>query len=109
MTNKFVKEDFKAKEVLDYLKCSDAEKREYENFKESLHDQASMYESTYVVGHMDGEKKGIEKGITQGIEQGIEQGKLLEKQEMAKTMLAEGFDVEMIVKITGLTEEIILR
>lgn len=103
LKNEEIKECFKAKglkkakEVLDYLKCSDTERREYEYYKESLHYQASMYESTYVVGKMDGIKEGIEKGI--------EKGKL----EMAKTMLAEGFDVQTIVKITGLTEEIILQ
>jgi predicted transposase/invertase (TIGR01784 family) len=83
----------KAKEVLDYLKCSDAEKREYEYFKESLHYQASMYESTYVVGKMDGIKEGVEKG----------------KLETAKAMLSEGLDIKLIVKMTGLTEEMILQ
>jgi len=62
--NEDVKEDFKAKgldkakEVLDYLKCSEEEKREYEYYKESLHYQASMYESTYVIGMMKGKKEG---------------------------------------------------
>lgn len=65
--------------------------------KESLHYQASMYESTYVVGKMD--------GIKEGIEQGVEKGKL----ETAKAMLAEGLDINLIVKITGLTEEMIFQ
>jgi predicted transposase/invertase (TIGR01784 family) len=91
--------------VLDYLKCSETEKREYEKFKESLHDQASMYESTYVVGKMDGMKEGMKKGIEQGVTQGIEKGKL----ETAKAMLSEGLDIKLIVKMTGLTEEMILQ
>jgi predicted transposase/invertase (TIGR01784 family) len=101
LKNEEIQECFKAKEVLDYLKCSEAERREYEHYKESLHYQASMYESTYVVGKMDGIKEGIEKGI----ERGVEKGKL----ETAKAMLAEGFDVKTIVKITGLTEAVILQ
>ncbi len=110
LKNEEIKEHFKAKglakakEVLDYLKCSDAERREYEYYKESLHYQASMYESTYVVGKMDGIKEGIKAGIEQGIEQG-EQRKAL---ELAKAMLAEGFDIQTIVKITGLTADVIL-
>ncbi len=44
-----------------------------------------------------------------GIEQGIEQGKFLEKLEMAKTMRTNGFDIETIVKITGLTEQMVLQ
>ena len=110
LKNEEIKEHFKAKglakakEVLDYLKCSDAERRAYEYYKESLHYQASMYESTYVVGKMDGIKEGIKAGIEQGIEQG-EQRKAL---ELAKAMLAEGFDIQTIVKITGLTADVIL-
>jgi predicted transposase/invertase (TIGR01784 family) len=60
-------------------------------------------------GIREGIEQGIEQGIGQGIEKGIEQGKLLEKLEVAKTMLAEGFDINLIVKITGLTEEMILQ
>lgn len=77
LKNEDVKEDFKAKglakakEVLDYLKCSEQERREYEYYKESLHYQASMYESTYVSGKLDGvylvaenmKKMGIEISI----------------------------------------------
>jgi predicted transposase/invertase (TIGR01784 family) len=77
----------KAKEVLDYLKCSEAERQEYEAFKESLHDQASMYESTYVVGHMDGEKKG----------------RINEKYSIAKALKANNVSVDIIMLSTGLT------
>lgn len=60
LKNEDVKEDFrakgldKAKEVLDYLKCSEQERREYEAYKESLHYQASMYESNYGLGKLEG-------------------------------------------------------
>ena len=53
----------------------------------------------------EGEEIGFKKGIEQGIEQGIEKGKL----ETAKAMLAEGLDIKLIVKMTGLTEEMILQ
>ncbi len=102
LKNEDVKESFKAKglkkakEVLDYMKCSEDERLDYERYKESLRYQASMYESTYVVGKMEGVKEGTEKG---------EQKKSL---EIAKTMLAEGFDIETIVKITGLNKESVL-
>jgi|GEM_PF-143636 len=65
LKNEEVKDDFKArgldkaKEILDYLKCSDEEKRDYEYYKESLHYQASMYESTYVVGKIDGKTEAF--------------------------------------------------
>jgi predicted transposase/invertase (TIGR01784 family) len=99
LKNEEIKDSFKAKglnkakEILDYLKCSDQERREYEYYKESLHYQASMYESTYVVGKIEGKIEG----------------KLEGKLETAKAMLAEGLDIKLIVKMTGLTEEVILR
>jgi predicted transposase/invertase (TIGR01784 family) len=95
LKNEEIKDNFKAKglakakEVLDYLKCSEPERLEYEAYKESLHYQASMYESTYVVGHIDGKKEG----------------KIEEKQAIAKSMLAENLPLELIIKLTGLTEE----
>ena len=53
----------------------------------------------------ESEEAGIERGIKQGIKQGIEQGQKEEKLEIAKNMLAEGMDVNVIVKITGLSEK----
>ena len=103
LKNEEVKESFKAKgltkakEVLDYLKCSDEEKREYEYYKESLHYQASMYESTFVVGKMEGKLEGK-----------IE-GKMERDLEIAKAMLQKDFDIKTIIEITGLTEEMILQ
>ena len=52
-------------------------------------------------------EKGIEKGIKQGIEQGIEQG-LREGEhaktiEIAKEMLKENIDINIIFKVTNLS------
>jgi predicted transposase/invertase (TIGR01784 family) len=51
------------------------------------------------------EEKAKQENFEEGVEQGIEKGKL----EMAKAMLAEGFDIKTIVKITGLTEQMIKK
>ena len=56
-----------------------------------------------------GLRKGIEKGREEGLTEGLKKGKFLEKQQMAKTMLAEGFEIKTIAKITGLSEEMILQ
>jgi len=56
----------KAKETLDYLKMPDQERVDYNQYQQSLHNQASAYESTYVIGKIKGHKEGIEKGIEQG-------------------------------------------
>ena len=47
----------KAKETLDYLKMEDSERLDYNQYQKSLHDQASAYESTYIIGKIEGEKR----------------------------------------------------
>jgi len=82
----------KAKETLDYLKMDDKERVEYESYQKSLHDQASAYESTYVVGKIEGYKEGIEKGVEQ------------EKINIAKNLLNANVDRETIKRTTGLSD-----
>ena len=62
----------------------DTERAEYESYQKSLYDQASAYESTYVIGGIEGKKR---KAI------GI-----------AKKSLEQGLDLETIKIITGLTD-----
>ena len=116
----------KAKETLDYLQMTDKERQEYNTYQKTLHDQASAYESTYVVGKIEGMKEGLERGLEKGLEQGLEKGleqglekgleqglekgleQGLEKGEkrkaieIAKNLLKKGLDTEMIADITGL-------
>ncbi len=79
----------KAKETLDYLKMDDSERADYESYQKSLHDQASAYESTYVIGSIEGAKK--------------------EKLEIAKKSLEQNIDLETIKIITGLTDRDLLN
>lgn len=50
-----------------------------------------------------------EDGREEGWEEGRQEGKQERNIEIAKAMLKEGFDIKTIVKITGLTEEMILQ
>jgi predicted transposase/invertase (TIGR01784 family) len=107
LKNEEVKDTFnaqgleKAKEILDYLTCSEQERQDYEAYKESLHYQASMFESTYVAGRIEGEQIGIQIGM--------EKGEQKSKIDIAKSMLEKGLALSIIIEITGLTEEQILR
>ena len=49
----------------------------------------------------DGLRKGIEQGIAQGVAQGVAQSKA----EIAKAMLAKGYDPATVQELTGLTVE----
>ncbi|HLP61524.1 MAG TPA: Rpn family recombination-promoting nuclease/putative transposase, partial [Candidatus Deferrimicrobium sp.] len=92
--NEKIKDNFtarglkEAKEKLDILKLSDEERREYEEYLENLHYQASMYESSYKIGEMKGKKAGKEEGIEVG-----SKNKAL---EMAKKLKEKGIDIAVI-------------
>ena len=54
----------------------------------------------------ESEKKDlIEGGFEYGFEQGIAQGVAQGKAEIAKAMLADGMDVALVVKYSGLSPE----
>ena len=74
----------KAKQELDILKLSDEERLAYERYRDDLHYQASMVESSYTIGLRKGEKKG--------------------KAEVAIKLLASGsLGIESIAEMTGLS------
>ncbi len=58
-------------------------------------------------------QKGFEKGEARGIEKAearaIEKGRMEVKIETVKSMLLEGFEVSVISRITGLSEDEILE
>ncbi len=60
-------------------------------------------------GIKQGVKEGIKEGIEQGIERGIEQGIGQGIKKVAKTMIENNFQIEDIIKITGLTKDEILN
>ncbi|RPE03036.1 Rpn family recombination-promoting nuclease/putative transposase [Candidatus Pantoea deserta] len=51
------------------------------------------------------ERKGLKTGMEKGIEQGRRQGKQEAKCEVARTMLKNGLDREIVMQMTGLTEQ----
>ena len=54
-------------------------------------------------------REAFEDGVAEGIEQGIEQGAEQKAIETAKNALKNNIPVEMVVKITGLTENKVLE
>jgi hypothetical protein len=97
---------------LDYMKADENELREYESFKRELHDRASEWEGTYIVGEIEGLKKGEKIGIEKGEKIGLQKGEKIgeargEKQkaiEIALNLL-DVLDVETIALKTGLSIE----
>jgi predicted transposase YdaD len=78
---------------LDYLKYSEQEKRAYGRYKESLHYQASMYETNYTAARLEGKMEGEKEGLRKGIEEGIMAGKIQTLQENILQILTLRFEV----------------
>ncbi len=108
LKNEEIKDDFtakglkKAKETLDYLKMSEEEKQHYERHQTDLHHQASLYQSTYVIGKIKGREEGIEQGIKQE-----RQNNHLKMIKLVKKLAKQGLDQQIIAEITDLPLETI--
>ena len=70
---------------------------------------AEEKEKAILEGIEEGIEQGIEEGKKVGLEQGISQGISQGIQKVAKTMIENNFQIEDIIKITGLTKDEILN
>jgi hypothetical protein len=98
LKNEEIKDNFKAKglleakEKLDVLKLNEADKIAYESYQKELHHQASIYESTYILGRAE------ERELQQ-------QQRHQEKIALAKAMLKSGLSPIDAAKFSGLNEQ----
>ena len=53
----------------------------------------------------EAEQRGVEKGFEKGTKEGTQQGIKNRNIEIAKNMIKENIDIDIISKITGLTKE----
>ena len=101
-----------AEEKFNIMKLPEDEQKAYEHYQDDLHYQASIFESSFGDGYYEGEVIGIEKGIgigrEQGIgigrEQGVEIGIAQTTKNIALNLAKEGTTVEIIAKVTRLSE-----
>jgi len=70
----------KASQELDYLKMNEEERIQYNKYQEDRHHEASIYESTYVIGQIEKTK------------------------EIAKNLLNANVNIDIIKQTTGLTD-----
>ena len=105
LKNEEIKENFTAKglkeaeEKLSIMKLPEDEQKAYEHYKDDLHYQASMFESSFGDGYHEGEAVGVEKGI----EKGIEMGKDQTTKTIALKLIQQGATIENIAAVTGLS------
>ncbi len=88
-----------AREILRVDNLSDEDRKAYNRYVETLRFNLSVMDSSRIEGIME----GMEQGIAQGMAKGRAEGAQSEKLETAKRMKAEGFDINLISKITQLS------
>ena len=59
----------------------------------------------YKTGKEEGMKAGIEEGMKAGIEEGMKAGRNEGKNEIAKNMLKENLSIDLISRLTSLSQE----
>ena len=90
------------REILKEIKNYNIESEE----REKMDDIARMImeeKEYYINAYIDGKEEGISQGISQGLSQGISQGIILRNSEIAKNMLEENVDINLISKVTNLS------
>ena len=86
-----------AKRKLDIMKLPPKERAIYKRREENRIYQESMIFTAKEEGRQEGLREGLEKGIERGLKKG--------KTEIAKGMLRDNLDIEVIAKYTGLSIE----
>ena len=59
-------------------------------------------------GLVAGRQKGLAEGRQEGFAEGLAEGAELEKKNIAQGMKKKGFDISLIMELTGLSKEMIL-
>jgi len=59
-------------------------------------------------GLAEGLATGRQKGLAEGRQEGLAEGAELEKKNIAQGMKKKGFDISLIMELTGLSKEMVL-
>ena len=57
----------------------------------------------------EGMEQGVQQGMERGVQQGMEQGMELEKFQIAKNMLEEGFSLQVVERTTKISHDLMLK
>ncbi len=87
-------------QIAEIAKYNPKERQNYENSLKYYRDMENSLDLKYEKGRKEGLKKGKKEGKAEGLKEGLKEGLLI----TARNMKADGFSIEQIVKLTGLTE-----
>ena len=96
-------------EEAEIAKFTPQEMREYEASKMAYRDIKNSIDTAKQEGLAEGMEKGMEKGMELGMEKGMKKGmaKGMNQKalDIARNMLADGVDINLIMKYSGLPQE----
>ena len=98
---KQVEERYISLQEAEIAKFTPQEIREYEASKKAYRDIKNSIDTA----KQEGKQEGLAEGMELGMKKGMEKGKNERSLEIAKTMLADGVDINLIMKYSGLTQE----
>ena len=88
-------------EEAEIAKFTPQEMREYETSKMAYRDIKNSVDTA----KREGIAEGLEKGMKEGLEKGRAEGMNQRSLDIARNMLADGVDINLIMKYSGLTQE----
>ena len=88
-------------EEAEIAKFTPQEMREYETSKMAYRDIKNSVDTAKREGIAEGMEKGMKEGLEKGRAEGMNQRSL----DIARNMLADGIDINLIMKYSGLTQE----
>ena len=88
-------------EESEIAKFTPQEMREYETSKMAYRDIKNSVDTAKREGIAEGMEKGMKEGLEKGRAEGMNQRSL----DIARNMLADGVDINQIMKYSGLTQE----
>ena len=88
-------------EEAEIAKFTPQEMREYEFSKMAYRDIKNSVDTAKREGIAEGMEKGMKEGLEKGRAEGMNQRSL----DIARNMLADGVDINLIMKYSGLTQE----
>ena len=100
-------------EEAEIAKFTPQEMREYETNKMAYRDIKNSVDTAKREGIAEGMEKGIKEGMElgmakgkqEGLAEGMEKGMNQRSLDIARNMLADGVDLNLIMKYSGLTQE----
>ena len=92
-------------DVSDISALSQKERQRYDESIKTMRDHISAYETAINKGLAEGHAEGLKEGLSKGKMEGIKEGLSLGAVQTARRMKVEGFSIELITKITGLSPE----